>query len=239
MTTPQGSAGTGSRPYAAGAISRLRTELTHPAPGLSASSHDWRILPRLVSLLALPVALVLAPVVRADGDPASDTLVYTNVFFPYPAPSHAAQAALTAQVAAAYRAGYWLKVAVIASKTDLGAIPSLYGKPGDYAKFLGQEISGLYVGPLLITMSSGYGIYDGGRSTTAEERVLARLPAPASSKPDDVTAAATTAAKDLLAAGALKSKDILAPMTGVVSARLARGTLSVVFHIADDSAARP
>lgn len=124
---------------------------------------------------------------------------------------------------------------MVATKTDLGAIPSLYGKPTDYAKFLGQEISGLYVGPLLITMPTGYGIYDGGRSTAAEQRVLAGLAPAGSTKADDVTTAATTAARDLLRAGALKSKDILAPMVSAVSARLAGDVLTAVFYISDDS----
>ena len=37
------------------------------------------------------------------------------------------------------RRGFPLKVAVIARRADLGAIPSLFGQPREYARFLGQE----------------------------------------------------------------------------------------------------
>ena len=67
-----------------------------------------------------------------------------------------------------YADGNRVKVAVIATSDDLGAIPSLMNKPDDYAKFLGQELAGFYIGPLLIVMPSGWGVYDGGRSVAAE-----------------------------------------------------------------------
>ena len=51
--------------------------------------------------------------------------------------------------------GYRVKVAVIASGADLGAIPSLFGKPTEYSRFLGVELSMYYVGPLLIVMPAG------------------------------------------------------------------------------------
>src|SRR5207245_1571519 len=94
---------------------------------------------------------------------------------------------------AVYTAGYRIKVAVVATKIDLGAIPSLFGKPAEYAKFLGQELSGYYIGPLLIVMPAGYGIYDGGRSTQAEDAILAGLARSASAKPTDLVSATTTA----------------------------------------------
>lgn len=33
---------------------------------------------------------------------------------------------------------------MIASATDLGAIPSFFNKPGEYARFLGQELQFYY-----------------------------------------------------------------------------------------------
>ena len=66
---------------------------------------------------------------RADGDPASDTLVFTNAFLPSQAPSKGASDALLAQIAAVYAAGYRVKVAVVAARYDLGAIPSLFDRP--------------------------------------------------------------------------------------------------------------
>lgn len=45
-------------------------------------------------------------------------------------------------------------------------------------RFLGLELATVYVGPLLIVMPAGFGIYDGGRSTAAESRMLGKLPRP-------------------------------------------------------------
>jgi len=152
----------------------------------------------------------------ADGDPASDALVVQNVFFPYPTPSSSATGALSTQVEAAYARGYRVKVAVIGSPSDLGAVPSLFDKPQDYAQFLGQELQFYYVGPLLIVMPSGFGIYDGGRSTAAEGAVLARLKV-SGSNGDDLTRSAADAVQKLLAAGALKSKDIKPPYVAALN----------------------
>jgi len=187
---------------------------------------------RLLLILALGVLALGAGSARADGDPASDMLVVQNVFLPYNAPSQSASSALTTQVAHAYAAGYRVKVAVIGSAIDLGAIPSLFDKPQQYARFLGQELSSFYVGPLLIVMPKGYGIYDGGRSTSAESGVLARLTAPGTAKPDPLVNAATAAVAKLTSAGALRSKDILAPYVEVIAATRSG---SVQYYLSDDS----
>lgn len=134
-----------------------------------------------------------------------------------------------------YAAGDRVKVALVATRVDLGAIPSLFGKPSQYATFLGRELTGFYVGPLLIVMPSGYGIYDGGRSTAAEQGVLARLAPPGSAKPDSLAAAAADAVAQLLHAGALRSKDILEPYVQALLARAAGGRLTVQYYLADDS----
>jgi hypothetical protein len=189
---------------------------------------------RLAAALAA-CALVAAGVARADGDPASDMLVVQNVFLPYEAPSHAAAAGLEKEVAAVYAADERVKVALVATRIDLGAIPSLFGKPSQYAAFLGGELAGFYVGPLLVVMPSGYGIYDGGRSIAAEQGVLARLAPPGSAKPDTLAAAAANAVGQLLHAGALRSKDILKPYVQVLLARAAGGRLTVQYYLSDDS----
>lgn len=188
-----------------------------------------------VAGLVLAISAGGAGTARADGDPASDTLVLYNVFVPYESPSKTAAAALSKQVQAAYIAGYRMKVAVVATKIDLGAIPSLFGKPTEYAKFLGQELSSFYIGPLLIVMPAGYGIYDGGRSTQAEDGVLAGLARPASAQPTDLVSAATTAVGRLLGAGALKSTDILEPYVEMLAGSVKLHTLSVRYYVFDDS----
>ena len=188
------------------------------------------------TLLAVAAAAALCGgLARADGDPASDTLVFTNAFLPSRAPSKANAGALRAEIADVYAAGYRIKVAVIGARYDLGAIPSLFGKPTTYARFLGSELTQLYIGPLLVVMPGGYGIYDGGRSTAAESAVLATVPKPSSPGSDDLTTAATTAVGDLLKHGALRSKDILPPYVQLVQASAKGTAVTLRYYVDDDS----
>jgi hypothetical protein len=188
----------------------------------------------LLALLAV-VAVPAASARPADGDPASDALIVRNVFLPFSTPSTDAAAALTREVGAAYAHGFRLKVAVIASDADLGTVPSLFGRPGDYAKFLGQELEQYFVGPLLIVMPAGYGIYDGGRSTRAERRILAGTH-PSGSSPDDLTTSGAKVVHRLVAAGALESKDIRPPFASAFSATVTPGTRARLgYAVFDDS----
>jgi hypothetical protein len=61
--------------------------------------------------------------------------------------------------------GYPVKVALIGAPADLGAAYTLWGKPQQYARFLGQELVFLYKGRLLIVMPNGYGLSRGGKAT--------------------------------------------------------------------------
>ena len=187
-----------------------------------------------VVALAARALLVFASVAHADGDPASDTLLYTNAYLPYAAPSKSAAADLGAQIASVYAAGNRVKVAVIESKDDLGAIPSLFDRPTRYASFLGRELSGVYIGPLLIVMPAGYGVWDGGRSVAAEQKVLAGLPSAGKSS-DDLAKAAGNAVAKLEGAGALRSKDILQPFAQPLQAREHGDVVTVLFYLYDDS----
>ncbi len=187
--------------------------------------------------LAAVAAIVLLPVsvARADGDPASDTLLVRNVFFPYSTPSASAQLALQQAVGGVYALGNRVKVAVIYDPTDLGSLPSLFGHPGDYAHFLGIELGLWYIGPVLVVMPAGFGIYDGGRSTAAEEAVLRPLDVDASS-PASLTQSATTAIQRLSATSALTSKDIRAPLVTTYPASARRGKPATLrFDVFDDS----
>ena len=162
----------------------------------------------LAALAAVAVAAALsAPGVRADGDPASDYLLLQTVYFPAQAPSQVATAALERAADEVYAHGDRVKIALIYTVDDLGAIPSLYGKPDVYAHFLGVELGLWYVGPLLVVMPAGFGVYDGGRSTAAEEQVLRSVPA-LDGNPEELTRSATVALQRLEAADALHSSDI-------------------------------
>ena len=181
------------------------------------------------------VATLSTPVPRGDGDPASDVLLGQSVSFPYSAPSQGAETALQKVVDDVYAKGDRIKVALIFGQTDLGAIPSLFGHPGDYAHFLGIELGLWYVGPLLVAMPAGFGIYDGGRSTAAEDAILRSLHVDAST-PDSLTRSATTAVQRLASASALDSADVRAPLVTAYPASARRGrTATLRFDLFDDS----
>ena len=128
-----------------------------------------------VALLAVALAGVGAGLSRADGDPASDVLYFQDVFLPYEKPSADASQQLTSTVAAANKAGFRIKVAVIESAQDLGSVPSLFNRQDLYARFLGTELKTFYTQRLLVVMPAGFGIYNGGKPVDAEKTALASL----------------------------------------------------------------
>jgi hypothetical protein len=134
----------------------------------------------------------------ADGDPASDTLLGENVFYPYAPPvSSSVERTLNAETAAAKRSGFPIKVALIGRPLDLGVIPDLFGKPQAYAKFLDQEISFQGLQPLLVVMAAGYGVQGLSHSATGAASSLHR---PSGPTPTALAQAAETAVAHLAAA---------------------------------------
>jgi hypothetical protein len=135
-------------------------------------------------------ACVAAPAASADGDPASDFLLTRDTFLPFDANIPKEQTEqLDAIVAEAKQRGFRIKVALIASEVDLGAVPSLWRKPETYARFLGQEIFFLYKGRLLIVMPNGYGVSRAGKPLASAQRVVDTLPKPGDGGPALATAA--------------------------------------------------
>jgi hypothetical protein len=145
------------------------------------------------------VMCALPPAALADGDPASDVLIGQRVFYPYGSnvpPS--VQSRLNAETAAASRAHFPVKVALIATPADLGAVPTLFGKPKQYAAFLVQEISFLNVKPLLLVlMPNGYGAEHLG---SAAQAALASLKTPGAGGAERLAQAAIVAVPKLAAA---------------------------------------
>jgi hypothetical protein len=153
---------------------------------------ELRALPLLAALLA--TCAVAASPARANGDPASDYLITLPVFLPFESKvSDAAQNELTELLAAAKAKGFEVRVALIGTRRDLGAVPVLYGKPQRYADFLGQELVYYYKGVLLVVMPNGYGIYKNGAALPAEKAVLAKLPPPGSTDGNALAASASDA----------------------------------------------
>jgi hypothetical protein len=112
------------------------------------------------AVLALLLASTLTATALADGDPASDVLIPPDIRVymtnGVAGPELEKKLADTAQQVS--DAGLPIKVAVIGNKTDLGAVPQLWGKPQTYAKFLGAELRFVYKDTLLIVMPQGFGI---------------------------------------------------------------------------------
>jgi hypothetical protein len=139
------------------------------------------------------------PVAHADGDPASDYLLTQSTFIPFDAKVPKAQAEqLNAIVAGAKEKGFAIRVALISTKFDLGAVPSLWLKPKTYARFLGQELFFVYKGRLLVVMPNGYGVSRGGKLLPSAQRVVDALPEPGDG--GAALAAAATRAVQRLAA---------------------------------------
>jgi hypothetical protein len=185
----------------------------------------------VATVLALAVLSLTPASALADGDPASDVLLGQNVFYPYsPSVSSSLQNTLNGETAAARRHGFPIKVALIASPVDLGAIPTLFGKPAQYASFLDQEISFAGSGqPLLVVMPNGYGTRHLGAAAT---RAAASLKPPAGSHGDDLARAAIIAVPELAAAAGHPIGDVTSQTSGsgagagVAVALLAVGAIS-------------
>ncbi len=152
---------------------------------------------RALLLLLAVAALALVPAAaRADGDPASDVLYNGKIFLPFEVKiSGQKQLDLQQTVAAAWKAGYPIKVAVIGSPYDLGSVGALWQKPQLYSKFLGSELEFLYKGRLLIVMPNGFGL---NRGTAAERKLLKGVPIGQGA--DGLTATAAAAVRALAAA---------------------------------------
>ena len=134
-----------------------------------------RRIPAASAIAALGVALALAaaPLARADGDPASDVLYSSNLFPSYDSGISAANLeALQATLADSKKAGYEIRVAVIAKPDDLGSVTSLWAKPRQYARFLGIELGYVYKKPLLIVMPNGIGFYHANHDSKAAYAAL-------------------------------------------------------------------
>jgi hypothetical protein len=125
---------------------------------------------RSLSALLVLAALVAPAAARADGDPASDYLLTQPVFTPIDVKLPADSVEQLRKIQADAKAkGYEVRVALIATRYDLGAVPSLYNKPKAYITLLYQEIQFVYKGPLLVVMPAGYAYYERGKGPSTLE----------------------------------------------------------------------
>ncbi len=158
----------------------------------------------LCIVLALAVGclwVTLPAVARADGDPASDVLATQALFLPADAGvSFAHENQLNGALASAASNGFPMRVAIIASESDLGSVTALWRQPQTYAQFLGQELSLLYHGTLLVVMPDGFGLYGPAQAVAAGHSALAGLH-PAAGGPVLGTAALSAVERVAAAAG--------------------------------------
>jgi len=179
------------------------------------------------------VALVAAWVPTsslADGDPASDALVSQGLFLPWDAGLSAEQQAqLAALLGAAARSGYQLRVAIIASPSDLGSVGELWRKPQGYAEFLGEELSLIYRGTLLVVMPNGFGLYRHSGSLASERASVASTrPAGGGAK---LGSAALAAIQSVAAASGHRLAGVRAAPTPAASAPPGDALPRVVFAL--------
>ncbi len=127
----------------------------------------------LLAMLALASGWSATPA-AADGDPASDVLATQQLFLPQDtAATDTQQTQLVALLKKAAGDRYPIRTALIASPSDLGSITELWGQPQSYAQFLGQELSLIYRGALLVVMPDGFGFYHFSQPAAAEQSTLA------------------------------------------------------------------
>jgi LPXTG-motif cell wall-anchored protein len=157
----------------------------------------YNLNPALIRRRVLPLLLLfaatLAPASQAEanGDPASDVLLLQDVYLPYaPGIPPALGKTITDLLKTTRKAGFPLKVAIIAQPKDLGAVPQFFDKPTSYAPFLQSEIAFNSKKPLLIVMPAGYGLAALPKGT---EDALEGLDPPESADGEDLGRAAVMA----------------------------------------------
>ena len=133
------------------------------------------MLRRLALVAAL--ALVVVPLARADADPASDILYTQRIYLPFfgekVSPKNAT--VLKQTVDKAWSKGYKIKVALIATRNDLGGVFQLWQKPQTYADFLGRELVFLYKGKLITVMPDGMGVYQYKTDVSGEKQIVGKI----------------------------------------------------------------
>jgi hypothetical protein len=138
------------------------------------------LVPLLSAVIALILALALPAVAAADGDPASDVLASYPLYLPQDAgTSYSQQSEFEALLAAAARTGFPIRVAVIASSADLGSVTELWRQPQTYSRFLGQELSYVYHGALLVVMPDGSALTQVARGASTGPGAASPVQAPA------------------------------------------------------------
>jgi hypothetical protein len=166
----------------------------------------------LALLLAVAALAALAPAALADADPPSDVLLLQDVYYPYQPPvSDKLRRTLDSVVAQSKKAGYPVKVAMVESAVDLGAIPQFFGRPAAYAPFLGREIAFKSKDPLLVIMPAGMATYN---VTAKAQQAIQGIKVDASKQSDGLVAAAIQAVPKMATASGHPVAAVPVPSSG-------------------------
>ncbi|MGO9961298.1 MAG: redoxin domain-containing protein [Solirubrobacteraceae bacterium] len=175
---------------------------------------------RLRAFLLVAVLIAAGAVAQlawADGDPGSDVLVFQNLFVAGDAGlSVSQQAQLQGLLQAASRSGFPVRVAIIATRSDLGSVTALWRKPQAYAQFLGIELSLAYKQRLLVVMPNGLGFNYPGHSIAPADRILSAIPI--ASGGSGLVTATEAALHALASAGGVRIGSSTAGTAGAASA---------------------
>jgi hypothetical protein len=151
----------------------------------------------LAVVLALAATGIAATGASADGDPASDTLLIQQLYTPVAQKiSPPVLNELSSTVTAANQAGFKIRVALILDKTDLGAVPQLFGHPVQYVHLLASELVYGWKGGVIAVQPSGIGVRNVTPLAKAQALVdTVKVATPASA--DGLAEAAITAVRKL------------------------------------------
>ena len=150
-----------------------------------------------VLVAAVPAGVLTAPA-SAHGDPASEYLVDHEVFFPlYARLSEEERLKLAVLVREANAKGFPVRLALIATRRDLGTEGDAWLKPRAYAIALDEDLAYYYKGRVLVAMPSGFGLVYPQHEVAQASRLLARIRPGAT--PAALAAAAATAIERLAA----------------------------------------
>lgn len=124
-------------------------------------------------LAAVLVASLHTPAALGHGDPVTEYLPTHQVFVPFDlkAPQPETEQ-LVALVDEANRAGFTIRVAIVWSHYDLGAVPELWHMPRRFARYVGADIRAAYKSRLLIVFSDGFGFSWAGHSPRSQRLPL-------------------------------------------------------------------
>ena len=185
-----------------------------------------------VSCVLVPLAAVPSTAL-ANGDPASDVLLSQTYYLPYQPPvSKDMTDKLKRVLAATEKAKYPMKVAVIATPVDLGAVPDLFGRPQQYAGFLYAEIQPAFPAPfgLVIVMPAGIGLA-GAVNKASLASQLRDVPVSAGEDSDGLARAGAIAVEKLAKAAGHPIPEIVPIKGGAGSSSIGGRTVIVTLEL--------